>query len=180
MPLSEDRRVGLSAIGLADLRFDEPIAPWTRLGIGGPAEAVVVQDDDEDAMQLLRRWCRRERIPLTEPPDDPQVLVRDGGIKGVVVVPAGGPPKPTRSARLFLEPKLPISAAQLLRDSGAAGIRLRGVRIDPSDPNLVINEGEARAQDVVALQAWLGGQVAQRTGVDLESALTLVGIDPKR
>ena len=131
-------------------------------------------------MQLLRRWCRRERLTLTEPPTDPQVLVRDGGIKGVVVVPAGEPPEPNRTARLFLEPRLPISSAQLLRDSGAAGIRLRGVRIDPSDPNLVINEGEAKAHDVVALQAWLSSQVAQRTGVELESALTLVGIDPKR
>lgn len=179
MSLTEDRRQGLQALGLGDVRFDVPLAPWTHLGIGGPAEALVIPGD-EDALRLLRRWCRRERLDLGEPPSDPQLLVRDGGLRGVILVPSGDPPEPARSARLFLEPNLPISAAQLLRDSGAAGIRLRGVRIDSSDPNVVINEGAAQAQDVVALQAWLGQQVKARTGVELESALTLVGIDQKR
>ncbi len=177
MAFDDDRRAGLLALGLADVRFDLPIGPWTALGIGGPADAVVTRPDDEDALRLLRRWCRRERLSVSDPPSDPQSLVRDAGLKGVVVVPPGDPPEPPRRARLFLEPELPVAAAKLLADSGAAGIRLRGVRIDPDDANTVVAEPGAFAQDVLTLQGWLKDRVMTRTGVELASALTVVGID---
>jgi UDP-N-acetylenolpyruvoylglucosamine reductase len=178
MSLAEDRRDRLLSLGLASVRFDVSVAPWTALGIGGPVD-VLLEEGDEESMRLLRRWCRRERLPAAAVPGGPQILVRDGGIKGVVIVPGGPPRSQPRRARLFLDPKFPTTAAQMLRDCGAAGIRLRGVRIDASDPNVIINEANAKAHDVVALQAWLRDQVYTRTGVGLESALTLVGIARK-
>ena len=77
--------------------------------------------------------------------------------------------------RLFPDPDLGSSAARLLADSGAGGIRLRGVLLDADDPNVVVNSGNATASDVLALADWLKREVRARTGVELELALEVIG-----
>ncbi len=83
--LTERQREALPLLGLPDLRFDAPLGPLTRLGLGGPADALVVAPDRE-ALAALARWARRERLALTPMQRGTDVLVRDGGIRGLVVV----------------------------------------------------------------------------------------------
>ena len=194
MPLDERRRDGLLALGLAEVRFDEPMAEHSWLRAGGPADALV-RLTDLDELRLLRRWTRRERLPSLPLPNDPGLLVRDGGLVGLVLMPAtarselaapirrlatwedraGGPALPRGRARLFLDPDLRREASRLLADSAVAGIRLRGARISSKDPNVVVNEGDASAHDVLTLADWARRQVEARTGVKLEMALQVVG-----
>jgi UDP-N-acetylmuramate--L-alanine ligase/UDP-N-acetylenolpyruvoylglucosamine reductase len=72
-----------------DVRLYEPLAKHTTLRVGGPAQ-FWVEPRTEAAFAELIRFCRRESLPLFVIGRGSNLLVRDGGIRGVVVHPAGG------------------------------------------------------------------------------------------
>jgi UDP-N-acetylmuramate--L-alanine ligase/UDP-N-acetylenolpyruvoylglucosamine reductase len=72
-----------------DVRLYEPLAKHTTLRVGGPAQ-FWVEPRTEGAFAELIRYCRGENIPLFVIGRGSNLLVRDGGIRGVVVHPNGG------------------------------------------------------------------------------------------
>src|SRR5205807_4723928 len=72
-----------------DVRLHEPMAKHTTLRVGGPAQ-FWVEPRTEKAFAELIRFCRREDLPLFVVGRGSNLLVRDGGIEGVVVHPCGG------------------------------------------------------------------------------------------
>lgn len=72
-----------------DVRLSEPLAKHTTLRVGGPAQ-FWVEPRTEEAFAKLIRFCRRENLPLFVIGRGSNLLVRDGGIRGVVVHPSGG------------------------------------------------------------------------------------------
>ena len=72
-----------------DVRLYEPLSKHTTLRVGGPAE-FWVEPRSEKAFAELIRFCRRENLPLLVIGRGSNLLVRDGGIRGVVVHPSGG------------------------------------------------------------------------------------------
>ncbi|HEV2841336.1 MAG TPA: UDP-N-acetylmuramate--L-alanine ligase [Chthoniobacterales bacterium] len=72
-----------------DVRLYEPLAKHTTLRVGGPAQ-FWVEPRNEAAFADLIRYCRRENLPLFVIGRGSNLLVRDGGIRGVVVHPCGG------------------------------------------------------------------------------------------
>jgi UDP-N-acetylmuramate--alanine ligase len=72
-----------------DVRLYEPLAKHTTLRVGGPAQ-FWVEPRTETAFADLIRHCRRENLSLFVIGRGSNLLVRDGGIRGVVVHPSGG------------------------------------------------------------------------------------------
>src|SRR5256886_12731952 len=72
-----------------DVRLYEPLAKHTTLRVGGPAQ-FWVEPRNEKAFSELIRFCRRENLPLFVIGRGSNLLVRDGGIRGVVAHPSGG------------------------------------------------------------------------------------------
>jgi UDP-N-acetylmuramate--L-alanine ligase/UDP-N-acetylenolpyruvoylglucosamine reductase len=72
-----------------DVRLYEPLAKHTTLRVGGPAQ-FWVEPRNEAAFADLIRYCRSENLPLFVIGRGSNLLVRDGGIRGVVVHPCGG------------------------------------------------------------------------------------------
>jgi UDP-N-acetylmuramate--L-alanine ligase/UDP-N-acetylenolpyruvoylglucosamine reductase len=72
-----------------DVRLYEPLAKHTTLRVGGPAQ-FWVEPRTEAAFAELIRFCRRDGLPLFVIGRGSNLLVRDGGIRGVVVHPCGG------------------------------------------------------------------------------------------
>ncbi len=72
-----------------DIRLYEPLARHTTLRVGGPAQ-FWVEPRTEAAFGELIRFCRAEKLPLLVIGRGSNLLVRDGGIRGVVVHPSGG------------------------------------------------------------------------------------------
>ena len=72
-----------------EVRLSEPLAKHTTLRVGGPAQ-FWVEPRTEEALAKLIRFCRRENLPLFVIGRGSNLLVRDGGIRGVVVHPSGG------------------------------------------------------------------------------------------
>jgi UDP-N-acetylmuramate--alanine ligase len=72
-----------------DVRLYEPLSKHTTLRVGGPAQ-FWVEPRDEAAFAEVIRFCRHENLPLFVIGRGSNLLVRDGGIRGVVVHPSGG------------------------------------------------------------------------------------------
>jgi UDP-N-acetylmuramate--L-alanine ligase/UDP-N-acetylenolpyruvoylglucosamine reductase len=72
-----------------DIRLYEPLSRHTTLRVGGPAQ-FWVEPRTEAAFGQLIRFCRIEKLPLFVIGRGSNLLVRDGGIRGVVVHPSGG------------------------------------------------------------------------------------------
>jgi UDP-N-acetylenolpyruvoylglucosamine reductase len=71
------------------VRLYEPLSKHTTLRVGGPAQ-FWVEPRNEKAFAEIIRFCRHENLPLFTMGRGSNLLVRDGGIRGVVVHPFGG------------------------------------------------------------------------------------------
>src|ERR1700733_13046016 len=66
------------------VRFDEPMRRHTTLKIGGPADAFAAPARAPEVAGLAR-WCAASGVPLTVVGGGSNLIVRDGGIRGVVL-----------------------------------------------------------------------------------------------
>ncbi len=67
-----------------EVRWSEPLAPFTSLQVGGPADVLVVPSDVEDLIRVVQ-GARAEGIPCVVL-GGTNVVVRDKGIRGIVMV----------------------------------------------------------------------------------------------
>lgn len=65
------------------LLFDEPLAPFTWLRVGGPADVLFLPKDEADLAQFLK--ALDPGVPVTALGVGSNTLVRDGGVEGVVI-----------------------------------------------------------------------------------------------
>jgi UDP-N-acetylenolpyruvoylglucosamine reductase len=72
-----------------EVRLHEPLSKHTTLRVGGPAQFWVEPRTEQTFAELIR-FCRDEHLPLFVIGRGSNLLVRDGGIRGVVVHPRGG------------------------------------------------------------------------------------------
>jgi UDP-N-acetylmuramate dehydrogenase len=91
------------------LLHDERLAPFTWFRVGGPADVLFLPADEEDLSAFLA--ALPPEVPVTVLGAGSNVIVRDGGIEGVVVRLAG---------RGFGEVALEAESAQLI--AGAAAL----------------------------------------------------------
>jgi UDP-N-acetylmuramate dehydrogenase len=66
------------------IKRNEPLAPYTYLKLGGPAEMLVQPRSPEELSRVVRR-CFQGHIPLRVLGSGCNVLVRDEGVRGVVL-----------------------------------------------------------------------------------------------
>jgi UDP-N-acetylmuramate dehydrogenase len=80
-----DREALAAAVGLSgEARFDEPLARHTTLRIGGPVDAWLAPGDVA-AVQKVRSLCAMHNWPCRAVGAGSNLLVRDGGVRGVVL-----------------------------------------------------------------------------------------------
>ena len=88
-----------AAVGTdGSVRLYEPLARHTTLRVGGPAR-FWVEPKTEQAFAEVIRLCGCENLPLFVIGRGSNLLVRDGGIRGVVVHPSRWRVRPDRSER---------------------------------------------------------------------------------
>ena len=66
------------------VRFDEPMSLHTSFHIGGPADVLIIPADRKDLRTVLR-IAQEEKVPLTVIGNGSNLLVRDKGIRGIVL-----------------------------------------------------------------------------------------------
>ena len=67
-----------------EILFGELLAPYTTFQVGGPADALALPVTEDELVELIER-CRNEALPVTVLGGGANTLVRDGGVRGVVV-----------------------------------------------------------------------------------------------
>lgn len=67
-----------------EILFDEPMSRHTYIKIGGPADAFLRPKNSEDVMTALR-IAQKHNVPCTFHGSGANTLVRDGGIRGLVI-----------------------------------------------------------------------------------------------
>jgi UDP-N-acetylmuramate dehydrogenase len=87
--LEERDREALQAIFGDRVQFDAAIAPFTSWKIGGPADALVLAES-EDELTALMRICFKRKLQWFVLGGGSNILVGDGGMRGVVVRLGGG------------------------------------------------------------------------------------------
>lgn len=75
-------------VGPANVRPNEPMKVHTSFRVGGPADYMVFPQSEEQVEAVLR-FCRAREIPVFVIGRGSNLLVRDGGLRGVVVKLAG-------------------------------------------------------------------------------------------
>ena len=160
MPLGTEEKNWLTEQFGRYVRFDEPMTRHTYLKVGGPAEAFVTPPDMAGLEQLMS-WCRSGRQPWMVIGSGSNLLVKDGGIGGIV-----------------------ISLGRCLKDirttEGGSDIRLTaqtGVKL-PSLCRYCIERGFAGLNFALGIPATVGGAIVMNAGTALGSmADVLVSID---
>jgi UDP-N-acetylmuramate dehydrogenase len=86
--LADSDRSDLAAICDGRIAFDEPLAPFTSWKVGGPADAWIVAENEAQLAEVMR-FCLRRRMPWFVLGSGSNLLVGDGGIRGLVLRLAG-------------------------------------------------------------------------------------------
>ncbi len=104
------------------VRYDEPLAAHTTFRIGGPADALVFPPSPESLAALLRA-ARAEGVPFLLLGGGANLLVRDGGVRGLVVATSGLSTLRRTGTGLEAGAGLPAAAlAEAARDAGLSGM----------------------------------------------------------
>ncbi|MDH7498041.1 MAG: UDP-N-acetylmuramate dehydrogenase [Syntrophomonadaceae bacterium] len=102
------------------LHWQEPMSRHTTFGIGGPADVLVVPESIPEVRTVLA-WCRREDVPWVVIGAGSNLLVRDKGIRGVVIkLGAGLGRVEIRGESVWAQAGVPL--AHLVRVTAAAGL----------------------------------------------------------
>jgi UDP-N-acetylmuramate dehydrogenase len=134
--------VAISAPFETRVRRDEPMAKHTSWHVGGPADVFFTPRDREDLAAFLR--ALPADLPLTWIGLGSNLLVRDGGIRGVVICTHGAF---TRLERL--------SASRVHCDAGVPCIRLA---------RQCVNWGLGQADFFIGIPGSFGGALAMNAG----------------
>jgi len=71
-------------IGSHNVKIDEPMKNHTSFKVGGPADILVTPDSTENLVKVFN-LCRRERLPTFVIGNGTNLIVRDKGIRGIVI-----------------------------------------------------------------------------------------------
>ena len=67
-----------------EIRYGVPMAEYTSFRVGGPVDCLAFPADREDLRTLLQ-WCHQEMMPYIILGKGTNLLVRDGGIRGLAI-----------------------------------------------------------------------------------------------
>lgn len=71
-------------LGEENVKIDEPMKSHTSFKVGGPAD-ILVTPQEYSHIQYLIKYCRGNNIPYFIIGNGSNLLVRDGGIRGIVI-----------------------------------------------------------------------------------------------
>jgi UDP-N-acetylmuramate dehydrogenase len=148
--LGEADREALQATFGDAVRFDEPLAPYTSWKIGGPADAVVTTAAQAELASLMR-LCLRRKLPWWIVGGGSNVLVGDGGMRGIVIRLAGD----FAAVEVHLE-----NGDVVVEAGGSAGMALVTAK--------AASAGAAGIGSLAGIPGTIGGSLRMNAGTDRE------------
>jgi UDP-N-acetylmuramate dehydrogenase len=143
-------RAALRAILGDAARFDEPLAPYTSWKIGGPADALVTVATQAELADVMR-LCLRRKLPWWVVGAGSNVLVGDGGVRGIVIRLAGD------FAAVEVHPE---NGNVVVEAGGSAGMALVTAK--------AASAGAAGVGSLAGIPGTVGGSLRMNAGTDRE------------
>jgi UDP-N-acetylmuramate dehydrogenase len=131
-------------------RFDEPLAPQTWWKIGGPADALLDVHTTDELAFVLRRVFKR-RLPMFVLGSGSNLLVGDGGIRGIVLRLEGD-----------------FTALSVRADDGAVIAEAGGSASLAALCSKVASLGGIGVDGLAGIPATVGGSIRMNAGTDRE------------
>ncbi len=148
--LRPEDRTALRAIFGRRVSFDEPLAPYTSWKVGGPADAFVTAHDEGELAELLR-FCLRRRMVWWVLGAGSNVLVGDGGVRGIVL----------RLAGEFAAVEVRAAGEEVLVEAGgSAGMALVTAK--------AASAGASGVDSLAGIPGTIGGSLRMNAGTDRE------------
>ena len=148
--LRNDDRSVLGEIFGDRVRFDEPLGPYTSWKIGGPADAFATAETQEELASAMR-LCFKRRLPWFVLGSGSNVLVGDGGMRGIVV----------RLGGAFADIEARIEGDEVIVDAGAsagmAGLTAKAATL-----------GALGIGSLAGIPGTVGGSLRMNAGTDRE------------
>lgn len=163
-----------------DVKENQLLAPYTRLGIGGSARLFLVVKDS-DVLRRAMAIAKEKHMPVAVMEEGSEALVSSKGFPGLVILDktTSHKKKTLTSDELgvffFKDPSLEYTAAFLLDKIGARGERLGDAVISDQCGNLFLNNGNATSEDVLKLAERVRRRVLLEYGIMLERKVKYVG-----
>jgi UDP-N-acetylmuramate dehydrogenase len=148
--LTDGDKTELQTICGESVLFDEPIAPYTSWKIGGPADAFISAQSEAELAQVMR-FCLRRRMPWFALGSGSNLLVGDGGIRGIVL----------RLAGEFTAINAREDGASVIVEAGAsASMALLTAK--------AASLGAAKIGSLAGIPGTVGGSLRMNAGTDFE------------
>ena len=149
--LDANDRTELVALFADRVAFDEPLAPYTSWKIGGPADALI-QVEHAVELGILLRFCLRRKLSWFVLGYGSNLLIGDGGMRGVVI----------RLVGAFTTIAISESAGRVLIDAGGAAslAQIAGQGA---------NRGAVGVDSLAGIPGSLGGAVRMNAGTSRET-----------
>ncbi|MDR2832785.1 MAG: FAD-binding protein, partial [Streptococcaceae bacterium] len=80
-----DKQLILNELETIKILFDEPLKNYTFTKVGGPADVLVFPKTKEEVIQVIH-FVQKENIPWLVLGNASNLIVRDGGIRGFVLM----------------------------------------------------------------------------------------------
>ena len=148
--LGEADREALRATFGDAVRFDEPLAPYTSWKIGGPADAFVTTATQAELANLMH-LCLRRKLPWWIVGGGSNVLVGDGGMRGIVIRLVGD----FAAVEVHLE-----NGDVVVEAGGSAGMALVTAK--------AASAGAAGIGSLAGIPGTIGGSLRMNAGTDRE------------
>jgi UDP-N-acetylmuramate dehydrogenase len=149
--LASDDRAALEAAFGDRVRFDEPLAAHTWWRIGGPADALVTAESEADIARLLPLAFKR-KLPWFVLGSGSNLLVGDGGIRGIVVKLAGT-----------------YGAIDVADDAAGVYVTAGGAAAMPALTAQAASRGAIGIGALAGIPGTVGGAVRMNAGTDRET-----------
>ena len=138
----------IAELGLGRITFDAPLADLTTFGLGGPAEVLAEPESLEELTRLMR-FIRAQDIHWFILGGGSNLLIRDGGVPGVVI----------RLGQGFARINTDVREDHVVLDVGAAAPTAQLV-------SLCRREGYAGLECLAGIPGWVGGALAMNAGTN--------------
>ncbi len=148
--LADGDRQALPAILGVRARFDESLAPFTSWKIGGPADALVQCHSEADVAAVMR-LCFARKLPWFVLGSGSNLLVGDGGMRGIVI----------RLGGAFAEVTVNVEAGAVFVQAGAsAGMAAMTAK--------AASAGALGVGSLAGIPGTAGGSLRMNAGTDRE------------
>ena len=74
----------LNIIDKNNIKIDEPMSKHISFKVGGPADILVKPNNEEELLEIVK-LVKKENIPYLIIGNGSNLLVKDGGIRGIVI-----------------------------------------------------------------------------------------------